>query len=256
MKKTGRFFVALALFAISAQARAAVTFEASGNGVTPTSKLKASVVFAVSNSDLVVTISNLGTFDPSKPEDILTALFFEIPGDPKLTPLSATLVTDSSVLAFPLPVGFNGDVSGEWAYRNDLVGAPEGDDEGISTVNLKWFGNKKYDFPGENISHHKQVGGINFGLTTMNDMPGNNKGQLKNSAVIDDSVQFVFALPADFNVNLDEITDPVVQYGSNLKEAHTQLDGEPQTIPEPSSIMLVAAGLAGVLGFMRRKSGR
>jgi hypothetical protein len=251
MNKTARFLVALALFVVGSQAHG-VTFTATGIGSTPGEKLKASVVFAVSNLDLIVTLSNTGTFDPQNPADILAAIFFKINGDPKLTPISAQLIEDSSVIAHQLPLGFEGDVGGEWAYRNDLTRAPDGANEGISSAALKWFGGTKYLFPGKNLQGSKGPGGIQFGVTTLDDLPGNNRGGIKNQGLIQSSVQFVlFGLPDDFA--LSQITDVTLQYGTNVKQP--EITGEELAlIPEPSTMMLAAAGLAGVLTFARRRS--
>ena len=253
MNKIERFIIALVLSVVATQAHG-VTFTATGVGATPSQTLKASVVFAVSNLDLIVTLSNTGTFDPSNPADILAAVFFDIQGDPKLTPVSAQLETDSSIIAHPLPLGFDGDVGGEWAYRNDLTGAPDGANEGISSANLKWFGGTKYLFPGKNLQGPKSPGGIQFGVTSMDDLPGNDRGSIKHQGLIQDSVQFVlFGLPDDFS--LSQISDVTLQYGTSIKQP--QITGEELAIiPEPSTIMLAVTGLLGALPFLRRKSAR
>jgi len=253
MKKMARFIVVLALFIVASQAYG-VTFTATGIGKTPGETLKASVVFAVSNLDLIVTLSNTGTFDPRTPADILAAVFFHIDGDVKLTPVSAQLDAGSSILAFPLPAGFDGDVGGEWAYRNNLVRTPGGANEGISSDALNWFGNKKYLFPGEKLQGGGHPGGIDFGLTTMNDLPGNDRGGLKRDALIQDSVQFVlFGLPDNFS--LTEISDVTLQYGTTIKQP--EITGEELAIiPEPSTMLLAAAGLLGALPFVRKTARR
>jgi len=253
MKKTASFIVALALFIVASKAQA-VTFTATGVGKTPGDTLKASVVFAVSNLDLIVTLSNTGTVDPSTPADVLSAVLFNIEGDPKLTPVSADLDTGSSIIADPLPMGFDGDVGGEWAYRSGLAGAPDGANEGISSDALKWFGSKKYVFPGEKLRGAGRPGGIDFGLTTMNDRPGNDRDGLKDQGLIQNSVQFVlFGLPDDFS--LSEISDVTLQYGTTIKQP--EITGEELAIiPEPSTIMLAAAGFMGALSFVRRKTAK
>lgn len=253
MKKSGVFIAALGLFVLVSSAHG-LTFTAAGSGNDPGEKLKAEVVFTVSNLDLIVEVSNTATFDPNDAADILAAVFFKIEGDPKLTPVSAELDTGSSIIAFPLPTGFDGDVGDEWAYRNNLVRAPGGANEGISSDSLKWFGNKKYLFPGEKLHGAGHPGGIDFGLTSVNDLPANDKGSIKHKGLIEDSVQFVlFGLPPGFQ--LSQISDVTLQYGTTIKQP--EITGEQLAIiPEPSTMMLAAASLVGALAFIRHRTAR
>src|SRR5579862_7740548 len=213
MKKFVSFFVALLLCVVVSKAHGltyGLTVTAPGNNPGETNK--ASATFVVVNMNLVVTLSNIATYDPNDAQDILTGVFLNIAGDPKLTPISAELGPDSSVVGHSLPLGFSGDVGGEWAYRNDLTKAPGGLNEGIAAANLKQFGNKKYLFPGDNLEGGKAPGGIDFGLTTLADLPNNDRGSIKNKGLIQNTIVFTFSgLPADFG--LSDITDVTFQYG-------------------------------------------
>jgi hypothetical protein len=263
MKKAAMGLVALVLFMAVGTAHGlastgtgnSVTFTAKGPGSAPGKTLDTSVTFAVSNLNLIVTLSNNGAFDPSVPADILTAIFFKIDGDPALTPVSAQLGPDSSVIAHPLPVGFDGNVGGEWAYRNDLTGAPLDANEGISTAAFKWF--KTPDlFPGPNLQGPKAPGGVRFGITTIADLYGNNKGGLKNQGLIQANVVFTLAdLPQGFEYTdiSKRISDVTFQFGANLKQPDI-LGVAIQQIPEPSTISLVAAALLGALTLARRRT--
>lgn len=250
MKKIATFLVALTSFVVVSTGYS-LTFTASRPGDNPGETLKAKATFVVSNLNLVVTLENTATFDSNDPADILTAIIFNIQGNPKLVPVSAELGSGSSVIGRALPMGFDGDVGGEWAYRNGLTKAPQGANEGISTANLKWFSNKKYLFPGDNLQGGKSPSGINFGLTTLNDFPVNNKGGLKNQGLIKTEVVFTFAgLPENFD--LSQISDVTFQYGKSLKQP--EIAGELiDVVPEPSTITLVAAGLLGAVALARRR---
>ena len=67
---------------------------------------------------------------------------------------------------------------------------------------------------------------------------------------------FTFSgLPTDFS--LSDISKIEFQYGSRVTPA-SELLGEPVnvvSVPEPSTIGLVTAGLFGVIAFARRKAG-
>jgi hypothetical protein len=225
------------------------TFTATGPGDEPGETLSAAATFSVSDLDLIVTLSNTGTFDPENANDILTGIFFTIDGDPELTPESADVASGSSVIAHRLPPGFDGDVGSQWAYRNDLAGAPDGTDEGISSTSLKWFGTKNL-FSKEKIKGFGSFGGISFGITTLDDLGGHDRGNLKNQALTQNSVVFTFSgLPNDFS--LSEISDVTFQYGTSFKAPELFGEPMPSDIAEPPTIALVAVSLLGALGAMR-----
>jgi hypothetical protein len=238
-----RVVAVLAIAAISSVVHGQ-TFTAQGPGNDPGETLAASATFSVSNLDLVVTLSNTGTFDPIVANDILTGIFFTINGDPKLTPESAEVAPGSSVIDRKMPVGFTGNVGSQWAYRNDLVGAPNGTDEGISSASQRWFAPRDL-FSSKKIKGFGSFSGISFGLTTLSDLPGNDRAGLKNQPVIQNSVVFTFSgLPDDFSVS--EISHVTFQYGTELK-APELLDNMANGVPEPPTIVLVAVGMIGAL---------
>ncbi|MGA2140369.1 MAG: XDD4 family exosortase-dependent surface protein [Verrucomicrobiia bacterium] len=273
MKKAAMGLVALVLYATVGTAHGlastntgnSVTFAAKAPGNAPGKTLQASATFAVSNLDLIVTLSNLGTYDPSIPADILTAVFFKINGDPALTPVSAQLGPDASVIAHRLPLGFDGDVGGEWAYANDLANTKRDKKagnvfEGISSASFNWF--KANDlFPGQKLRGTGHPGGVDFGITTINDLYGNDSKGLKNQALIQAEVIFTLAdLPQGFEYTdiATEISDVSFQYGtSHLKQpdilGYVEANGQ---VPEPSTISLVALGLLGALTLARRRMSR
>src|SRR5262245_33527096 len=85
--------------------------------------LAAQVTFNVSGNDLLVTLANTSTADPSVPADILTGVFFTIPGAPSLGRVSAVLTAGSSVIHGPATSTDPGNVvGGEWAYLGAISG--------------------------------------------------------------------------------------------------------------------------------------
>jgi hypothetical protein len=239
---------AFAVVTIGATARGQ-TVTATGPGDEPGEALSAIATFTVSNLELIVTVSNTGTFDPINANDILTGVFFDLPGDLKLTPESVELASGSSVIDHRLPVGFTGDVGSQWAYRNDLVGAPDGTDEGISSTSLKWFSAKDL-FPGEKIKGFGSLGGISFGITTLADLGGHNRGDLKNQALTQNSVVFTFSgLPEDFSIS--DISNVTFQYGTTFKAPELMGDAIANNVAEPPTIALVILSLLGAFGAMQ-----
>ena len=228
----------------------ALTFTGAGPGNNPGQTLQASATFVVSNLELVVTLSNDATFDPNDAPDILTGVFFAIEGDPALTPVSAMVGPGSLMIDHRPLSGFTGDVGSEWAYRNSLTGAPLGANEGVSSTDLKWFG-KKNLFPGRNIPGAGSLNGVAFGLTTLFDSPGNDRSNIKNQSLIENSAVFTFSGLSE-GFALADISGITFQYGTSLKQP--ELTGV-TVVPEPTPIMLVAAGL-GLLALTRRKKAR
>ncbi len=249
MRNVAGVVVVFAAVAVGAMARGQ-TVTASGPGTDPGETLDATATFTVSNLDLIVTLSNTGTFDPVNANDVLTGIFFTLDGDLKLTPESAEVAPGSSVIDHRLPLGFSGDVGSQWAYRNDLVGAPNGTDEGISSTSLKWFGTKNL-FSREKIKGFASLGGgISFGITTLDDLGGHDRGNLKNQALIQNSVVFTFSgLPDGFS--LSDISDVTFQYGTSVKAPDLIGDAIANGVGEPPTIALVAMSLLGVLGARR-----
>jgi hypothetical protein len=253
MKHVAGVVAIAATVAISVVANGQV-YTASGPGANVGETLAASAAFTISNLDLIVTLSNTGTSAPENANDILTAVFFDLDGDLKLTPVSAQIPSGSSVIGHPLPLGFTGNVGSQWAYRNDLVGATNGVDEGISSETMKWFGTKNL-FSNEKIKGFGSFGGLAFGLMPDTNSPGNDKGSLKNQGLIQNSVVFTFSgLPPGFD--LSDISNVAFQYGTSVKGPNLMGEIPANEIPEPTTIELVAVGLFGALAILRRGSAR
>ncbi len=265
MNKLATVFVAAALFVAASNARAVTytgtqTATVKKEGSVP---FKASATFVVSNLDLVVTLSNTGTYDPRSPGDILTGVFFDFVGDPHLTPVSATVpMPGDSVLDHSLPSGFTGNVGAEWAYTNGLAyTTSEGtDNEGVSSTKLKWF-KKKDLFSDEKIKGTSPLNGVNFGTTTIEALASNAVGAIKNVGLIQNTVVFVFDLPNNLNnLTTDEILADIsnvsFQYGTSIKSGLDIAGEMVAQVPEPNTISLVAVGLLGAVALSKSRARR
>jgi len=215
-----------------------ITFTgASGN-------LSASVTFDTSGTNFIVTLTNTSLNDVLVPADVLTGIFFTIPGNLALTRISAVLGTGSSVFYDPDGQPPGGVVGGEWAYKNGLLGAPGGANQGISSSGFGLFGS--FDlFPGADLAPPVSPDGLNYGILSAGDntLTGNTGvtgkgGEIKNSVIFT-----LGGLPINFN--LATISNVNFQYGTALNEPNIP-------VPEPSTLLLLGAGLIG-FGILGRK---
>lgn len=215
-------------------AMAGVTFSAT------VGTLSAEAEFSVVGSSLRVVLTNSSMHDALIPIDILTALFWDIDGDPvSLTRDSAVLNAGSVVLFGGTDPG--GVVGGEWTYRGDLVGAPRDSRYGISSVGFDLFG--PFDlFPGSNLQGPVGPNGLEYGITSAGDDPTTGNTPVTGvNALIKYSVVFMLGgIGSDFD--LGRIYNVNWQYGTDLEEG-------PNT-PAPGVLGLL--GLALVAARRRR----
>lgn len=174
--------------------------------------LSASVSFDIVGGQLVVALTNTSTVDVMNPSEVLTAVFFDITGDPTLTRASAVLGGGSSVYYGPAN---GGNVGGEWAYRSGLSGAPGGAMEGISSTGLGLFGPPDL-FPGPNLQGPVSPDGLQYGLTSAgDDLTTGNAAVTGSFALIQDAVIATLGnLPP--NLQLGAISNVWFLYGTQL----------------------------------------
>jgi len=209
----------------------------------------ASVTFEVkSETFLEVTLRNTWDFDVADPEHVLTAVFFDLAGDPTLTRVSG-LLDSGSVVHFG-PDG-SGTIGGEWAYQTGLQwpallvpfgfsGSVGGQSQGISSAGLDFFGPKDR-FPGTNLEGPEAPDGLNYGLLSQGYDEGGNAAVAWQFPLIQNSVVFELGgLPSGFDPET-HVTHVEFQYGTDLF-----------VIPEP----LTMAGLVLGIGCLSRYVGK
>lgn len=199
----------------------------------------ATATFEVQGGDLVITLTNDASMDALVPVHVLTGVLFEYNGGPlTLTPVSALLAGGSVVHFDAAPPA--GNVGGEWAWANSAVW-PEGSGYGIGSAGLGIFGDG--NFNGPDLDPPGAVNGLNYGITTAGDNPGTGNTPVTGGVpLIQNSVVFrLSGLPQNFNLN--GITNPWFQYGTDLSE--------PRINPAPGSLALL--GLGGLIVGRRRR---
>jgi hypothetical protein len=242
--------LALSLFSAQAAQASPITFTANSG------TRSASVTFADSGGDLIVTLTNTSSADSMVPIDILTGVFFSSSNANLLTSLSALLGPGSMVFDDPDGQPAGGVVGGEWAYLAGLVGAPGGATRGISSSGLGLFGGAT--FPGDELGgpDNGALDGLQYGIVTAGDLAGTgNTGLLKGEGLIQNSVVFVLGNwgGADASTAFSNVS---FQYGTALDEPNIPENGgggiTAQAVPEPASLVLLGSGLAAVAVRRRR----
>jgi hypothetical protein len=220
-----------------------------------------SVTFTLSNNvDLIIALSNISTNAPKVDNDILTAMFFDITPtlQQPLTPTSA-MVTNGPGSEITGPMYFGNDtiVNGQWAYRGDLEpgsskskNAPPGT-YGISSSSFsKLFGVSDLFSSAEVLNGTKPLSGVQFGLTDLVALSPNAASNLKKTDLIQNTIDIVIeGLPSGFT--LSDIGDVSFEFGTSIKTGINIPGVLVGQIPEPSTIMLVAAGLLGAFTLTR-----
>jgi len=208
--------------------------------------LAATVSFDIVGSQLQVVLSNTSTGDVLVPTDVLTAVFFNITGNPLLTRNSAisggpTYLGSTNVSAGGTVVG------GEWAYRNGLSQYLA--NSGVSSSGLGIFGPGDR-FPGANLSGPTTPNGLEYGLASAGDnLATGNPGGVLDEELTRSSVSFLLTTPSPFD--LSAISNVTFQYGSALSEGHVS-GTRPASVPEPGTLGLAGLALLATAGIRRR----
>jgi hypothetical protein len=206
--------------------------------------LSASANFSIVSGDLQVILTNTSPDDVLVPSQVLTALFFSLPGGVTIAPLSALLSGGSTVFYDPDGQPPGGVVGGEWAYGAGLAGAPNGATNGISSAGFGLFGDA--NFPGANLAGPDAVDGLQYGILSAGDNTATGNGGITGSdGLIKNQVSFLLDITAG-SLNPADITDISFQYGTALTDTNI--------VPIPPSALLMGSGLLGLglVGWRRR----
>lgn len=206
--------------------------------------LAAQVTFDQVGTDLIVTLENISTFDVMAPEQILTAVYFDIP-DVTLTPVRAVL-SDGSVVRWPVSgdgTDSSGEVGGEYGFLDGLTTVPSDASMVISAVGLDDLIGPGLLFPGEGLwgPPSEAPDGLGYGLLSLGDDQTTGNGMVTGDVpLVDYGVVFTLSLSESFDLESNDWR-VMFNYGTEFNP-----------IPAPGALVLGAIGLWSI-GLIRRR---
>ena len=235
------------LFATGA-AQATTTAVFSGN----LDNLAARAEFVYGDGSLQVTLTNTSQEDVLEPNDVLTAVFFNVDPLVTFTRVSAMLASGSEVFFGLTDPG--GVVGGEFAFKTGLSDAPGNAVLGLSSSGFDLFGPHDL-FPGTDLQEPESPDGLQYGITSAgDDKTTGNTPVTGTNALIKNSVVFQLNYTPDTPFSIYNVW---FQYGTGLTEPSIpSYDvGEGPPIPEPLTLVscFLAAGGLGVYRHRRMK---
>jgi hypothetical protein len=237
MKRWLEVFFVLVVFLFTRNA-SALTFTA--NTLTGTSysflfgDKSASADFTFSGDSLAIQLTNTFGGDVPNPTHVLGALFFDLTLNTQLIATSALLGPGSTVLYGP---DGGGNVSGEWAYNNNLSGTPTGALQGVSATGYGIFSPSDVIPSGVNLAGPVAVNGMGYGIVSTGYSAGGNAAVTGQFPLIHDSV--VFSFTGASGLGISDVFNVSFEYGTELGPAIP-----PTSVPEPTSMLLLGSGMA------------
>jgi hypothetical protein len=215
----------------------------------------ASADFSISGNQLTVILTNTATTDIDVASQLLTALFFDMPGA-TLTKQSAFLTAGSVVhkagTIYATPPSL--DVGSVWAYKGSFSVATSNGTatKGISATGFGVFGPPDI-FPYSGSALTGDTGtppdGAAWGITSSGDVFSTSKGSLNDRPLIKNSVVFTL-LGSGTGFTESNIRNVSFQYGTDLCEKNVP----GLNIPEPATFLVwsVLGAFAAIYVWRRR----
>jgi len=247
LKKSRLIFVALLAIPVASHA---VIFSFSDPGVH-----RATAEFTLVGNQIKVVLTNTYAVATTQPNQILTALFWDVASNPSWTAGTANLTAGSTWVNDPHNT--HESAGKHWAYRHgamdiDPTSGVSYRNYGLSATGLGLFGdNDAFETGGSN----PVLNGADYGITgnAGSTLPG---GGPHSDALICNSMTF-FLNGAASNFDLETIGNVRFLWGTNVSEF--QGDGGSGNhfftpAPEPATMGLAALAVSGAFARRRRVS--